>query len=758
METESSPKYSTPFYYNYHTKDYVDQNFTPTKLPVTKRPLHGGEYGFDTPVDDQDKHEESRESKFIKYKGLQLKDDLSIATFQRFKAEWEAYLNVNTLTNKQIKEQLVDRALAGNAKLIASQAFQDRFGEASAQEILQLLDNKINAHLGLRGKVEMIKKIQQNTKEESLINLFLSLDLAFASRPNTTQEDKILSAFEAIKSRTLANNIAKREREFAGDWIKLQQIASEEWGFMGGKDNEPDQIAVLQSQLNAIQEQSSQLIKEHQRIIQKQNEQIHAISQKSTKVRECFKCGKLGHIRAECRTKDRSIKKICKLHGENYSHSSAECKLLDKPNQATLTRDSRQPFRRVRFEQQAILPNVSTNNKDLSKYNRVIRFVPSESDAKDQIQDTNNLFQSQPNSVWSTIKNGKVLSEPSTILNVDKAMRKVEERKYINRRTKNTKTNSSSLYIHEMLEDQHAKVQNQENQYVYHQKKVSKIEPAKWRKPKQVNSILDIEILRVKGRLNNILNQEILVDTGARSNVIRKDVVQKLQATHQIVPTNIELTAANNSSLRVLGKIKLAMNWEEERTKKKEEDFNYTLYQSQVNSINSLQVNFQTEELSISNSDQFQVEFIVVDQLSVPVILGTKGIKEMKMKIDFEAEEIIVNEKNYPFINTQRSTTLHTTKKATIPPLSIHTIEIEGELSQAIYSIEEYYHNTPIQIIESGFTAKDGKNKFKIWIKNLDREEYVIPANSTIAVARNPTPISIIKEPVQPTTQIQING
>src|SRR3990167_8282975 len=77
-----------------------------------------------------------------------------------------------------------------------------------------------------------------------------------------------------------------------------------------------------------------------------------------------------------------------------------------------------------------------------------------------------------------------------------------------------------------------------------------------------------------------------------------------------------------------------------------------------------------------------------------------KGIKEMKMKIDFEAEEIIVNDKNYPFINTQRSTMLHTIKKATIPPLSIHTIEVEGDLSQAVYSIEENCQNTPIQVIE----------------------------------------------------------
>jgi hypothetical protein len=204
-----------------------------------------------------------RNSKFIKYKGLQLKDDLSVAAFQRFKAEWTTYLTVHVLSKMQKKEQLVDRALAGNAKLIASQAFKERFGAASEEEILQFLESKISAHMGVRGKAEMIKKVQQNTREESLINLFLALDLAFASRPNATEDDKILAAFEAFRSKTLANNVAKREKEFKGDWTNFQQIASEEWGFMGGIDTEIDQIAKLQSQVNALHDRASQTEKEH---------------------------------------------------------------------------------------------------------------------------------------------------------------------------------------------------------------------------------------------------------------------------------------------------------------------------------------------------------------------------------------------------------------------------------------------------------------------------------------------------------------
>ena len=345
-------EYSPALYYDYANNQLVQADYTPYKLPRIPNTLHGGELGLDSPADDseKEKHEESSKSKFIKYKGLQLKDDLSVTTFQRFKAEWEAYLTISALTKKQKKEQLVDRAIAGNAKLIASQAFKDQFGAANDEQILQFLENKISAHLGLRGKAGIIKRIQQNTKEESLINLFLELDLAFASRPNATEEDKILAAFEAIKSTTLANNIAKREREFEGDWIKFQQIASEEWGFMGGKDTEPDQTAKLQSQLNTIREQSIQMVKEHQRIIQHQNDQINVISQNSSRVSKCYKCGRIGHRQANCQTRNlpapNQAKKICQFHGENYSHTSAECTVLNKQNQP---RGIRQP-RKVYFD------------------------------------------------------------------------------------------------------------------------------------------------------------------------------------------------------------------------------------------------------------------------------------------------------------------------------------------------------------------------------------------------------------------------
>jgi len=91
-EQDHDDRYSQPLYYDSVHQILVNEQYEPVELPSTQRPLHGGEYGFDSPGNECESGEQQKiprtsNPKFIKYKGLQLKDDLSIATFQRFKAE-----------------------------------------------------------------------------------------------------------------------------------------------------------------------------------------------------------------------------------------------------------------------------------------------------------------------------------------------------------------------------------------------------------------------------------------------------------------------------------------------------------------------------------------------------------------------------------------------------------------------------------------------------------------------------------------------
>jgi hypothetical protein len=81
MENEAGPRYSKPFYYNYITKGYVDQNYTPTKLPNTNL-LHGDTIGVTFQPNVESNAEDEVESiqqplqdnhfKAEKYKGTQL--------------------------------------------------------------------------------------------------------------------------------------------------------------------------------------------------------------------------------------------------------------------------------------------------------------------------------------------------------------------------------------------------------------------------------------------------------------------------------------------------------------------------------------------------------------------------------------------------------------------------------------------------------------------------------------------------------------
>lgn len=266
-------------------------------------------------------------------------------------------------------------------------------------------------------------------------------------------------------------------------------------------------------------------------------------------------------------------------------------------------------------------------------------------------------------------------------------------------------------------------------------KKKTPKKTARWRNRSEVlNAIIEVDILKVAGKINNTLKENVLVDTGAKSNVIRRDVIEKLNIMEAIQPSDVRLSAANNSSLRVLGKINLSLEWvkENDRTTK-ENIFDYTSYKKQVDQMNTIEA-----EHSESPNENHGVEFIVVEELSVPIILGNRGIKQMKMKIDYERDEIIVNNMSYPFINTQRVPNVRVINKTVIKRRSINVIEVEADLEEAIYSIEGIGGDPLLQVVDSGLTAKEGKNRFKIFVKNFQDSDYTLEKDQVIATARNP--------------------
>jgi hypothetical protein len=465
-------EYSQALYYNYETGDIVDRDYTPVKLPRHET-LHGGQSGFDRPAYNGMNEEPTQESnqkiykeyRNEKYKGIQFKDTLTVAAFQSFKAEWSAYVLSTRISKQQQTKELLSRGISGKAKVLVTKKFQDQVADTEAAEILKFLEDKVGAHLGVLGKMELVKKIKQDLKEESLINLFLELDTAFETTPNKSDERKIEAAFEAFRSPTLKMSLAKKEEKWRGNWIVFQEKANKIWGDMGGKDAGGEEITNIKQQLNFIQNQAEQRDRaildrlDHQQ--QRTEEQINAITQKAKPARQqqpnhqpqrffdtkvCFTCGKEGHISRFCHQKtkpnfaNRPIKKACEYHGSNAGHTSAECIVLQRIRQ--------RQERESRGDRQDQV--VATNNNVYSKYNVVINSPATES--KFKITPNSNLLQSNSskssqkvNIVESDMVESIVIDEPKS--NTQDIVEVKESPRLVVKRSKNIKTISSSLYL-----------------------------------------------------------------------------------------------------------------------------------------------------------------------------------------------------------------------------------------------------------------------------------------------------------------------
>jgi hypothetical protein len=221
------------------------------------------------------------------------------------------------------------------------------------------------------------------------------------------------------------------------------------------------------------------------------------------------------------------------------------------------------PDQRVRFsDTNKIIPsNVATNNNASFKYNFVINSPSTKAGNKIEDAEKYNLLQASTKSSSEPVVGSVGIDEPKS--NSEEVVGKPQ---FVTRKPKNIKTNSSSVYLKEAVEDKYLIYQRRKKPEIRNKTKKQKQSKAKWRcKSSSINSILDIEILKVRGRLNDVLNEGILVDTGARSNVISRETIQKMNLLHQIIPTDIRLSTANNSSLQVLGKIILSVKWQEDK-------------------------------------------------------------------------------------------------------------------------------------------------------------------------------------------------
>ncbi|HYN44558.1 MAG TPA: hypothetical protein VER35_01025 [Candidatus Limnocylindrales bacterium] len=239
---------------------------------------------------------------------------------------------------------------------------------------------------------------------------------------------------------------------------------------MGGKDTDSAEITKLKHQLNSIQtgaEQRERALYERLEQQQKRNDdQINSISQNFAQNRQssnrhpsdrqpqfhrnfnskikCFVCGKEGHKADSCQSRgqvNRAVKKVCSHHGENFSHTSAECLVLLNKQQRNDTRAGRLP-QNVHFLDDS--HGVATNNNDLAKYKFVFDSPDARTASNLEIEEKSNLFSSKCsqwrefNSVW------KIGNEDT-----EQGIENEKVPKFTPRKSKNVKVSSSSPYLAE---------------------------------------------------------------------------------------------------------------------------------------------------------------------------------------------------------------------------------------------------------------------------------------------------------------------
>jgi hypothetical protein len=161
-------------------------------------------------------------------------------------------------------------------------------------------------------------------------------------------------------------------------------------------------------------------------------------------------------------------------------------------------------------------------------------------------------------------------------------------------------------------------------------------------------------------KIENQVRGKVLYDTGANTNCIDAVYLRNLKLNIQVKGTKTQLRAANKSSMETEGTC-------------------------------TIRVSFDIED----NNDQGEmIEFCVVKNLSVPIIIGWQTIQKLKMIIDTTKEMLILKEKN----------------------IEIKLLKEEEKERELIYTIED--HTLSPHSVSKISTTNISKKEGPLQIKN----------------------------------------
>ena len=237
------------------------------------------------------------------------------------------------------------------------------------------------------------------------------------------------------------------------------------------------------------------------------------------------------------------------------------------------------------------------------------------------------------------------------------------------------------------------------------------------------NNTSRFDLLKVGAKANSHVC-EILLDSGAKVNCISQNFASKIGAKVKGCSSN--LVGANKSTLKVVGKTKLKIEFEGEMTSFEINEVMEVEGEEENTQPWRRFKNKQRQKLFQKAKNNFEIEFIIVKELTVPVLIGFLSIQEMEVSINTRRGTVSFGRKpkkiRLSYVG-EKENYVHCIDDIIIEPFKmgqVIKVKVDDEVEEnTLYTIEEIMR-LPGVLIEEGVVDGDTQ---QLLISNFSKEK-----------------------------------
>ncbi len=245
-------------------------------------------------------------------------------------------------------------------------------------------------------------------------------------------------------------------------------------------------------------------------------------------------------------------------------------------------------------------------------------------------------------------------------------------------------------------------------------------------------------LLKVGAKIGNQYC-EILLDSGAKVNCASKNFVDKLGLKPK--SCSKRLVGANNTNLRVIGSVNLRLEFE--GSARSVEDDHVSTENENTYFWRNLRKR-QRQPVWKKSKSEFEVEIVVVEDLSIPILLGFPTMEEMGVILDTTRGTVsfsnLTKQLEIPYVG-KKEEYVYTVEEVVLEPFSARIVKLSTERKleeNTLYTIEEAIGMPGVEIPEG---VVDESSKMLL-LKNLNNKRYRIKKGLPIGVLKK----AIVKE------------